>query len=194
MLVFYCDDCKMVCDQEMCHNCGKKRLKQVEAKDFCFLTEIRNEQFYFLETELRRNKIPFVSQPFGNGARTALGLNLENQRVFVPYEFLQNGQDILSKFENEIFKQNLKILKENIDKLFLNKKIERKLRKNLKLDDEINILDFCKKSILNSKNIVDSGRISSCVKGGHYFIVEMENLFLTVNSATMEILNFRRKN
>lgn len=149
--MFYCDDCKMACDQEVCHYCGKKRLKQVEAKDFCFLTEIRNEQFYFLEAELKRNKIPFVSQPFGNGARTALGLNLENQRVFVPYEFLQNSRDILREIENETFKQNLKILKENIDKLFLNKKIERKLRKNLKLDNEINILDFCKKVFLIQK-------------------------------------------
>ena len=48
--------------------------------------------------------------PCGNGARSALGLNLENLQLFVPYQFYVRAVDLHDYFKNdptEDFKKSL---------------------------------------------------------------------------------------
>jgi hypothetical protein len=54
--------------------------------------------------------IPCSMIPCGNGARSALGLNLENLQLFVPYQFYDRAVDLHDYFKSdptEDFKKHL---------------------------------------------------------------------------------------
>lgn len=138
--------------------------------------------------------IPCVSVPCGNGIRSLFALKLENCKIYVPFEFLDKAVNMLAQVAEHRDAVYRKDISDNIDKLKINSRLEKKLKKKLKILNEEDVIEFCRLTILRAQKFAEKGLIGSCVNGGHYVFIESENLVIIINSATYEILDVKTLN
>lgn len=91
----YCTHCKFVTQEAYCPNCGKGNLRTVEPGDYCFVTE-KDEMWasMFLEILHDNGVSPIALPVFGAGVVMKGGVK-ERQRIYVPYEKLNQALDLL---------------------------------------------------------------------------------------------------
>lgn len=185
----FCENCHTVFESERCPLCGNKKQRTVRDDDFCLLTEENAMRCRPMFEIFDDNGIPYSAMPYGNGIETQLGLPLKNYRVVVPFSFLQKASDIIRGIEKAKTDKLKAFLLENADNLYVNARLEKKIRKKIKLPQSEDFLEYCIKLIECAEKIDDLGRISGCLKGGHYLFCNSGNAALTVNSVTFEILS-----
>ena len=93
----YCESCRALCESDCCSICENTELREVRPDDYCILTECAEDFGGLLKYTLADMDIPCALMPFGNGARSAFGLNLGNFRVFVPYQHFEASKDVLDQ-------------------------------------------------------------------------------------------------
>ena len=91
----YCENCFAAFDSPRCPLCGGKKVREIEEEDYCFLTERSAAESEVLADVLRGNEIPCVTEPSGNGVRTAMALPLENRKLFVPWRCFSAAKSYL---------------------------------------------------------------------------------------------------
>lgn len=184
----YCDNCYVATAEDFCPLCGSKKLRAVETEDFCLLTEIDRMNAQRLIDALTKNDIPCNALPYGTGVESKFALPLENLRLYVPFRTLENAESIVYAVQDLQTEDLKKHILDNINLLHVSAKLEKKCRKKLKLSEEEDFFDFCINIIENAYAVLDRGRIIGCPKGGRYLYCYFNNLTLSLNSETLEIL------
>ncbi|MDD3919913.1 MAG: hypothetical protein PHO41_01860 [Eubacteriales bacterium] len=94
----YCEKCKMLCTDGVCPGCGKKKLRQAEETDYCFLTEKGVMWAEMLMEVLQDNAVPCVKQSrVGAGLSLYTGQSWERYKVFVPYRYLEQAKGLMEE-------------------------------------------------------------------------------------------------
>lgn len=186
--MYYCESCKLLCETNVCPQCGEGDLREPQSGDYCFLTECESSFGKMLEEIFSDKGIPCALIPNGNGFRSALGLNLENYVIFVPCEDYQSAREICDYFNvdtTEEFKKELIDIREkwHINGIFADKRF----KKALKLAKDADLFSSCEELLKNAEKITDGGPISSCSEGGHNYIVRSGSFELMFNSVTGEL-------
>ena len=188
--MYYCEECKELNEQMECESCGKRALRYVTHNDFCLLVTCEQTLGDMICFSLEENKIESAKIPFGDGARTALGLGLGNYAIYVPYKHYEQAREIAEYYTADPTIQIKKELLDNLDKWHVSsERAEKKIRKKLKLSDEQDLFDYVKGEVEVSQSISDEGLISTCTEGGHYILVRVSNRIKIIwfNSKTFEI-------
>ena len=186
----YCKSCKYLCDSVPCLICGSPDLCEVQNDDYCFLFECDTAFGETLEEIFENEAIPHAMVPSGNGVRSALGLNLENFKIFVPYEFYGQASEIINYFTSDSTEELKNDLLNNRSKWHIQGMFtEKKLKKKLNISKDGNLFSHCESIVSTAIKITDEGLISSCAEGGHYLNIIGENATLMFNSITYELLH-----
>ncbi|HEY8389739.1 MAG TPA: hypothetical protein VIL26_02110 [Clostridia bacterium] len=95
-MLYFCENCHMINEQNYCRICGKENLRSPQNDDFCFLIETRSMWGEMMGGILKEENIPYSAIPSGSGVRSYFGLKLENLKIYVPYEFLDKAKELLN--------------------------------------------------------------------------------------------------
>lgn len=191
-MLYYCEKCHVLNEHDCCRSCGKKSLRNPGKGDYCFLIEADSMFGEMFIGILDDESISYTAIPSGNGVRSQFALKLENLKIYVDYEFFDRAKDLLDNILTNIEETQSKELKQNINMLFVPHRTEKKIKKTLKLAEDISIRAYCSDIIMNADRILNKGRISGCIKGGNYlFVYKGKELFI-INSATYEIISAKR--
>jgi len=88
----YCEKCSRVFDGNDCPVCKKSKVREPEAKDPCYLTELDYISSGILEDVLKQNGIPYLKKDvMGAGMAIKVGPMLERSRFYVPFEQLESA-------------------------------------------------------------------------------------------------------
>ncbi|MBR3494018.1 MAG: hypothetical protein IKH38_01195 [Clostridia bacterium] len=99
----YCEKCCRIIDSDRCPVCKSRRVREPEAKDPCFLTELGYINSSVLEDLLRQNQIPFMKKDaIGAGITSRIGVVLEKNIFYVPYEELEAAKAIVEELFTEV--------------------------------------------------------------------------------------------
>ena len=91
--MMYCDRCCIVFPGSRCPQCGSKKVRNVEMRDYCFLAEKETIWAEALKDLLKENKISFVTRnALGAGLAAKMGPAMERVRFYVPYGSLGAAQ------------------------------------------------------------------------------------------------------
>ncbi len=184
----YCENCRALCQDDCCEICESTELRDVRPEDYCILTECAEDFGGLLKYTLADMDIPCALMPFGNGARSAFGLNLGNYRVFVPYRFYEESKDVLDQLTYDPTEDFRKDLLENEGKWHINGKFaQKRMRRKLKIAENEDLLSCIKHEVVHATEISDDGVITSCTEGGHYIALKINERKVWFNSATYEI-------
>lgn len=94
----YCEKCSRVVDADRCPVCNNRKLREPEAKDPCYLTELDYISSGILEDLLKQNNIPYLKKNvMGAGMAIKVGPMLERSRFYVPFEQLSNAETVLKE-------------------------------------------------------------------------------------------------
>lgn len=189
---YYCRKCLLLNKQDFCQSCGKEGLRTPDDNDCCFLCETDSMFSEMFGGILRDEYIPFSVMPSGNGIRSVFALKLENLKIYVPYEFYLKAKELLDDIHANLREEQIRDLKNNTDKLFALKDNEKKIKRILNIAKNDSIAAYCKDKVLNADRIVNKGKISSCMQGGHYLDVYKGEELYVINSATYEIIMVKR--
>ena len=193
-MLYYCEKCHLINEQDFCQTCGNKKLRKPENNDYCFLIEVNSMFGEMYERILKEEDIPYTAMPSGNGVRSYFALNLENHVIYVPYGFFNKAKELLNDILMNVDEEQNSDLKNNLDKLFTSHRSEKIMKKNLKLTEKDNLIDYCSGKIINADRIINEGRITGCLKGGEYLFVYKGNELFIINSVTYEIISAKKLN
>ena len=184
--MFYCEKCNSLSQTQECVHCGFNQLREVKDEDFCYLTTT-NEDFGKMFVEYLRNEgIICASVPYGDGVRSQFALSLGQYKLYVPYKFYNNACEILGYF-NENYSTNKvkeKILNNEYKWNIENVKVENKMRKKFKLNQDDNLLDFIKGKVEQAESVTDVGMM---VSGEHGLLVKSGEIVIWFSSETFKI-------
>lgn len=184
----YCGICKILCYEEACVACGTVEIREVTSDDYCFLLESQTVFAEMLETALAENDIEVAMVPFGNGTRSAFGLDLGNYKIYVPYKHYDEALNVIDELSPDPTERLREELLSNFDSWHVNKKSAfRKISKKLNLPKNEDVFGYIKDIVTNAEKILDDGIISSCTEGGHYIAIIINGKKLWFNSATYEM-------
>ena len=187
--MYYCPDCKLLCNEQICPNCEKKDLPLPGDTDFCFLAECERALGEMVAEALHEEHITCAVMPCGTGVHSAFALPLEHACLFVPYQYYDVAQacyDTLSGDATTPWQE--KLLANFTQWHTATPRVQKKIRKKLKLTAEQDLFAVCKDLVANAKKIAENGRIGSCTHFGTYLVIETETVTLMFNSATYELL------
>jgi hypothetical protein len=184
----YCENCKLLLHSESCEICGSRQIREAKADDFCFLLECERTFGDVLGEALEDAGIRCASVPCGTGVRTALGLNLEGYRIYVPFEFYETAKDMVTFFTVDPTDDLRRTILEHQDQWHTkNASVEKKIRKRLKLNRDDAFFDRIKNAVETAEVITDEGTISNCPRSGRYLFVKTDGKYIGFNSVTFEI-------
>ena len=184
----YCENCRTLCENDTCDICDSTELRDVLPEDYCILTECAEDFGGLLKNTLADLDIPCALMPFGNGARSAFGLNLGHYRVFVQYRDFETSKDVLDQLTYDPTEELRKVLLENEGKWHIKGKFaQKRMRRKHKIPENEETYAFIKRALENTSSITDEGAISDCTEGGHYLSVLCNDRKIWFNSVTYEI-------
>ena len=96
----FCESCNIACKDERCPKCGRKKLRTVNAEDFCLVAQVSRVFGESLKVFLENESIECILMPYGTGVNSILGLPLENYLLFVRYKNMDYVQQIVNDENN----------------------------------------------------------------------------------------------
>ncbi len=99
-MTLYCPDCKRLYDEaEKCPVCGKRRGREPQDEDICFLQSVGAIWVEMLSDALKDNEIPF-QKVSAHGAAMAMftGLYTETFDFYVPYSHYGEARELADAF------------------------------------------------------------------------------------------------
>lgn len=184
--MYFCEKCQQVFEKNRCTNCGKDGLREVRDSDFCYLTTVEESFGKSLIECLKNEEIECAVIPVGNGVRSKFALSLGNYQIYVPYNRFDDAIKIMEFFTENTSTEKLKQkILSNKDKWhFESKRAEKKIRKKLKIDSEIDILDYLEEKVEQAQTINDVGIMSDAEHG---LVVKSGGIILWFSSETFTI-------
>lgn len=184
---FYCESCKRLCATKKECLCGNQALREVTARDYCFLIVADELHSEMLNDCFISNGIDSVLKPFGDGYRNALGLPLGNYIIYVLYSQYEQAKNLVEFFNQDSTNDLKQDLIKHREFWNVSKRMHKRLCQKLKIKDANDVFDAVAKLVEKSNSISDDGAISSCIKGGHYISVNTDDFKVFFNSVTYEI-------
>lgn len=191
-MIFYCENCLLLNQQDYCKSCGKRNLRNPDDRDFCLLTEVAPMFGLMFKRVLESENIPF-HEIYIRDIRGKSTFKLENLKIFVPYQYFDKATQLLAEIIEEKRSRERQNLVENVDKLFVSKKSDKKIKKAFKMFENEDLIAFCKDKILSADRVENRGAITGNQEGGQYIYVYKDNYLIIINSATFEIISAKRK-
>lgn len=108
--------------------------------------------------------------------------------MFVPYASYDEAFRIFKEVFGGFNSPYKKELEENLEKLNISKKTEKKCRKKLRLSADANILEFLKKKVLCAERVTDEGQ-SWDASSGRYLSVYCGDLIIYIVTKKWEIFS-----
>lgn len=189
MEVFYCDNCFAISGKDYCPVCGTKKIRAVNAEDFCLLLETDAQYCNEIITAFEDEDLPYSAMPYGSGIESKFGLPLSKYRLFVPFARYDRAKEIVNELENFRTEKLRSGILENSDRFHVLKATEKKIRKKLKISNNTGFFVWCENVVKTAYRIIDEGSITDCRQGGHYLFCYAKDVTLAVNSATYEIIS-----
>lgn len=96
--MLYCSNCMLLVDENVCYNCGKKKLCEPKPNDPVYL--ITKDFFVsaIVEDVLNQNHIPFLKQgTLGSVISIGFGCAVENYQFYVPFGFYEKSKELVSE-------------------------------------------------------------------------------------------------
>lgn len=93
----YCDKCHLVVEKETCPHCGNIKLREVNSDDYCFVAEKEEMWAKMFMDILGDQGIPYANLPACGTAMTMKAGMIERQRIYVPYEALDQALQLLKE-------------------------------------------------------------------------------------------------
>lgn len=93
--MYYCENCKLLSDRDVCPFCKSEPLRRAKDEDLCFLTEKGAVYGGVLKNALADESIPYSTHSALNSISVcAPGPVFETYRFFVPYAFLSRAKEV----------------------------------------------------------------------------------------------------
>lgn len=186
--MLYCENCGCLCQDDICPLCDNEALREVRDDDFCILIECEESMAGMIKGALDDMQIECALVPFGNGARSALGLNLGNYRVYVPYRHYDAAWSLTEDFSTDPTEDLRKKLLENRSRWHATSNFAAKrLKKKLGLGADEDLMACICQAVESAEEILDQGAIGGSAEGGHYLKLAVRGKGIWFDSATFEI-------
>ena len=185
----FCEKCRRVSEQTRCEKCGRRMRRQVREDDFCFLIEESASYCRSLADSLKQRGIPCVALPCGSGVGTRSAMPLPNRQMFVQFRFLESAKELINDIEKSKTEALRADLLENVDRLFLSQKLQKKLTKKLRAAEVCDVLAYCAEIVKTAHRITDEGLITSDMTGGHYLFCVSDHATVLIHSKTYEVFS-----
>lgn len=186
----FCENCNVAFEGERCPVCNTKKIRQVRDEDFCFLIEDSVHHSDVLMSVLVAHDIPHSAMPFGSGVESYIGTSLSYRRIYVPFGYLEKARDILREIEVSKTEELRALLLDNVSSFNILPKIEKKLRKKLKLPKETDLITFCVNIVKSASRIVDDATFGEVWR---YVFCHSDEYIVSFNLRNYEILAVRTK-
>ena len=184
----YCEKCKSLTEAESCTVCGNKKLREAKPDDFCALTECAQTYGEMVKDALQSGGVTCVLMPYGNGVRSAFGLRLESYQVLMPFDQYEDAEELLNDFVNDPVTSELKEqLLAHFDEWYIAARTAKKLRKKLKIGEDVDLLACIKEGVESAVRIEDKGIMYSFGSGAHGIAVQTNGGTLWFSAQTYEI-------
>lgn len=185
----YCERCNSIVTLEYCPTCGNKKIRDVASYDCCFLVECSQMYGEMLNDALQEEKIQCVLIPCGNGVRSKFGLKLEKYKAYVPYKHYERAIEIFNTLFIESESDNIKeLLLANRNRWNIASEYEEKnIRQRLKIDNDVNIFEFIRAGVENSKDVKNKGVMYSFGSGANWLTVKIGDVILWFSDESFEI-------
>ena len=94
--MWYCSSCQVLCEENICPLCGKRKLRQPKENDPVLLSVVDTGKDVLLEEILQENDIPYQkSGNLGSALTLYVGVGMEKYRFYVPYGAYQKSRELL---------------------------------------------------------------------------------------------------
>lgn len=191
-LINYCDNCRIACNESICPNCGKKKLRPVDDGDFCFVTEANNSVLAYYCGELESKGVECVNMPWFSALDTYLAVKSSSGRLFVRFKDLDTAIKTVQEYKDEITANLKKHILDNFEKVTISYDIEKRAKKRLGLSKNSNIYDICFDIVESAQSIFDTG-IADDLEGGHVLCALSGNQKIYINSVTYNVIDLGKR-
>ena len=184
--MFYCENCHTLNEGSVCDRCKNNKLREPNLEDFCFFVCVDDFFGEMFIQACKNEGIECIYKPVGNGVRSHMALSLGNYEIYVQYEKYNKALDIYDYFAQNYSTDKLrgKILK-NINLWhFENNKVEKKIRKKLKIAQDVEVMQIIKENVEKARRIEDVGLM---VNNEHGLVVKNDNIILWFSSESFKI-------
>ena len=89
--MYFCEKCNLRMQNNICENCGKKKLREVQDDDFCFLVALNADKAKYFEENLKLQDIPVALLGAGLDLRYRTS---EVFKIYIPYRYLDQATEI----------------------------------------------------------------------------------------------------
>ena len=97
--MLYCENCMKLVDGPVCPRCRRKKLREPEPGDFCFIAELHYMQAEMLKEVFEDAGIPCVDRSaLGAGITVKLGVNVGGVRLYVPYDRFDTATELYKAY------------------------------------------------------------------------------------------------
>lgn len=184
--MLYCEKCHTLSKEIICSKCGNNELREPNAEDFCFLVCVNDYLGKMFIQSCKNEGIELTYKPVGNGVRSYWALSLGNYELYVQYAHYNKAISIYDFFTQNYSTNKLqeKILN-NIDLWhFDNLKVEKKIRKKLKIAQDVNLIQVIKETVEKAQSINDAGLM---LNNEHGLVVKNDKITLWFSSESFKI-------
>lgn len=89
--MYFCERCNLLMQENICANCGKKKLREVQGDDFCFLIALAADEARYFEENLKLQSIPVALLGVGLDLRTRTSGTM---KIYIPYSHLERAKEV----------------------------------------------------------------------------------------------------
>ena len=89
--MYFCEKCNLIMQGNICENCGKKKLREVQGDDFCYYISLPSDHAKYFEENLKLQNIPVALLGEGLDLRTRTS-SIYN--IFIPYDCFEKATEI----------------------------------------------------------------------------------------------------
>ncbi len=93
----YCINCRRLTAQSLCPWCHAENLKEVQAADYCLLTEKEEMWAKMFEQVLTDHSVSFTALPVFGAALALRGGAVERRKIYVPYSQWDHAVELLKE-------------------------------------------------------------------------------------------------
>ena len=93
--MYYCENCSLLMEENVCQNCGAKKLREPEGEDFCCFANLYSSQAKLLQANLQAQGIE-VALIASSGRVSFLDCTSAYYKVFVKYRDFDAAREIYS--------------------------------------------------------------------------------------------------
>lgn len=89
--MYFCEKCNLLMQDNICEQCGKKKLREVQDDDFCYYINLPSNHAKYFEENLQLQNIPVALLGKGLDLRTRTS---STYNIFVPYGYFGKATEV----------------------------------------------------------------------------------------------------